>query len=160
MIETIAFRLNTASATEMVAHLTHCDLNFVPPLSSRVEISAYAAKIASSAIRCEAWSQDSLIGLVAAYCNDQNSRIGYITSVSVSSEWTGKGIATRLMQQCIAQAALSGMSLIKLEVARDNTQAISLYKKLGFCIDQATTPSLTMTLHMNGKEQHEQHTRP
>jgi ribosomal protein S18 acetylase RimI-like enzyme len=138
------YLLNKASAAQIADHLLRCDADFIPPLSGRVEINDYARKIASKATRFEAWSGGTLVGLVAAYCNDQESRIAYITSVSVLRAWTGKDIAARLMSRCIEHAKASGMRQISLEVAGDNAPAIKLYKNSGFKISNTGTPSVTM----------------
>jgi len=104
MSETIEYLLSQALEADIAEHLSRCDANFVPPLSGRVDISAYARKIESQAIRFEAWSGSLLVGLVAAYCNDEENAIAYITSVSVLREWMSMGIAARLMGQCIRHA--------------------------------------------------------
>lgn len=128
----VEYLSNKASEAEIADHLLHCDVDFASPLRSRVQISDYAKKIASKATRFEAWSGSTLVGLVAAYCNDQEKLIAYITSVSVLRNSTGKGIAYRLMNQCIEHAKELGMRQISLEVARGNTSAIRLYRKSGF----------------------------
>jgi len=138
------YLLNKASAAQIAEHLLGCDVDFVPPLSGRVEINDYARKIASKATRFEAWSGGTLVGLIAAYCNDQESRIAFITIASVLRAWRGKGIAVRLMSQCIEHMKASGMRQISLKVGRDNTPAIKLYKKSGFEISNTGTPSITM----------------
>jgi len=86
--------------------------------------------------------------LVAAYCNDQEKHIAYITSVSVLREWMGKGIAANLMKQCIEHAETSGMWQISLEVASDNTPAIKLYEKSGFVAGKVNAPFVTMDLYL------------
>ena len=156
MSESVEFGLNKASEAQIVEHLLRCDADFVPPLSDRVEISDYAKKIASKAMRFEAWSGDMLVGLVAAYCNDQEQRIAYITSVSVLREWTGKGIAASLMRRCIDNAKSSGMRQISLEVASDNVPAIKLYEKSGFVAGQTNAPFVTMNLYLKSREENEQ----
>lgn len=155
MSESIEFRSNRASEAQLTEHLSRCDAEFVPPLSGRIEINNYAKKIASKATRFEAWSGDKLVGLVAAYCNDQEQRIAYITSVSVLREWTGKGIAAHLVGQCIKHAEVSGMRQISLEVASDNTPAIKLYERSGFVVETAKTPFATMNLCLKSGEEHE-----
>lgn len=146
------YRSNRASEGEIAEHLSRCDANFVPPLSARVEIGEYAKKLASKAVRFEAWSGDTLVGLVAAYCNDQERRIAYISSVSVLKEWMGKGIAARLTSLCIAHAKASGMRQISLEVADDNKPAIKLYEKNGFVAGKAIAPFVTMNLYFRERE--------
>lgn len=158
MSAAVVFLLNKASEAEIVEHLLACDADFVPPLSGRVEIGAYAQKIASKATRFEAWSGGTLVGLVAAYCNDQEKRIAYITSVSVLRAWTGKGIAALLTGRCIEHAKASGMRQIELEVSGDNAPAIKLYKKSGFVASKANAPFVTMNLYLESGEEHEQQT--
>jgi ribosomal protein S18 acetylase RimI-like enzyme len=154
----IEFQSNKATETEIAKHLLHCDADFVPPLSNRVKINDYAKKIASKATRFEAWSGDTLIGLVATYCNDQENRIAYITSVSVLREWTSKGVAARLLEQCLEHAKASGMRQISLEVAKNNTLAIKLYEKSGFVASKLNTPFISMNLYFENGEYHEQQT--
>jgi ribosomal protein S18 acetylase RimI-like enzyme len=156
MSEAVEYKLNHASQAQIVEHLLRCDDDFVPPLSSRIDIHDYAKKIASKAVSLEAWSGGMLIGLVAAYCNDHEKWIAYITSVSVLQAWTGKGIAARLMSQCAEHAKASGMLQISLEVASDNTAAINLYEKSGFVAGKSNTPFVTMDLHLKCGEEHEQ----
>jgi ribosomal protein S18 acetylase RimI-like enzyme len=156
MSASINYLLNQASEAQIAAHLQCCDVDFVPPLSTRVELGDYAKKLASKATRFEAWSDGTLIGLVAAYCNDQASRIAYITSVSVLKQWSGQGIAARLVNLCIQHAKDAGMHKIRLEVAQANTPAIQLYKKNGFTVSQASEPYIDMNLHLTRGENHEQ----
>jgi ribosomal protein S18 acetylase RimI-like enzyme len=148
------YRLNVASGQRIAEHLLLCDADFVPPLSGRVEIRDYAQKIASKATRFEAWSGDTLAGLVAVYCNDQ-ARSAFITSVSVLREWTGKGIAAKLMKQCIEHSKASGMRQISLEVAGDNAPAIRLYGARGFVAREADAPVVTMDLDLESGKSHE-----
>lgn len=156
MNEPIEFLLNKASAAQIAEHLLRCDADFVPPLSGRVEIRDYAQKIASKATRFEAWTGGTLVGLVAAYCNDQEKRIAYITSVSVLKAWSGKGIAAGLVGQCVEHAKASGMRQVSLEVAGDNAPAIKLYEKSGFVAGKANAPLVTMNLYLKSGEVHEQ----
>ena len=154
----VEYLSNNASAEQIVEHLSLCDANFVPSLSGRVDINDYAQKIASKAMRFEAWSGGTLVGLVAAYCNDKEKRIAYITSVSVLSEWAAKGIAARLMEQCAEHEKALDMRQISLEVAESNTLAIKLYEKSGFVVGKTNTPFVGMILSFNSREEHEQQT--
>lgn len=144
----IEFLRNKASAAQIADHLSRCDADFVPRLSGRVKISDYALKIASQATRFEAWSGSALVGLVAVYCNDQEKCVAHITSVSVLTAWAGKGIATRLMEQCVENAKASGMRQISLEVAQDNTSAIKLYLMSGFVAGRTDAPFVPMKLDL------------
>jgi len=148
--ESIEFRLNHASESKLAEHLRCCDADFIPPLSHRVEIETYAEKIKQKAMRFEAWSDNKLIGLVAAYLNNEK-KCGFITSVSVLRDWTGKGVAGKLMKQCIRHAISSDMRQLKLEVAANNHPAISLYDKNGFTASSTDTQFVTMNLNLREK---------
>jgi len=158
MIAVVEYLSNKATEAEIAEHLSCCDADFVPPLNGRVEIKDYAKKIANYATRFEAWSGSKLVGLVAAYCNDQEKRRAYITSVSVLREWTGKGIASRLLNQCIEHVKASGMRQVSLEVASGNTSAIKLYEKGDFIMDKANATFISMNLNFISGEEHEQQT--
>lgn len=152
------YALNRAGAADISTHLTRCDADFVPPLSTRVTISDYAGKIARCATRFEAWDSGTLIGLVAAYCNNQDTGIAYITSVSVLPHCSARGIASHLLRQCIEHAKASGMQQLNLEVASNNLRAIRLYTKCGFTANAATAPFIRLTLCLKSGENHDQQT--
>jgi ribosomal protein S18 acetylase RimI-like enzyme len=156
MSASIDYLLNQASEAQIAAHLQCCDADFVPPLSTRAELGDYAQKLASKATRFEAWSNDTLVGLVAAYCNDQANHTAYITSVSVLKKWSGQGIAARLVNVCIDHAKDAGMHKISLQVAQANAPAIRLYKKSGFALSQASGPFIGMNLLLTRGENNEQ----
>lgn len=155
MSNTVDYMLNKASTAQIADHLLRCDADFVPPLSTRVAINNYAKKIRSKAMRFEAWSDGHLVGLVAAYCNDQEKRIAYITSVSVLHEWIGKGIASSLVERCIDYAKTAQIWQISLEVAGDNIPAIKLYEKNGFVVDKANMPFVRMNRYLKDGDDHE-----
>ena len=152
----VEYRLNSASEAEIAEHLRRCDASFVPPLSERVAIEAYAKKIASTATRFEAWSGGTLVALVASYCNDRKNWISYITSVSVLGDRQGTGIAGRLMRQCIEHARALGMREVRLEVARDSLLATKLYERHGFVAAKGSLRFCNMTLCLSGAEDHDQ----
>lgn len=142
----IEFANNRADAAHIAAHLRACDGSFVPSLSTRVELEAYAAKIAQFAERTEAWSGMKLAGLVAAYANDPERRTAFITSVSVLPAWHGQGLASRLLLACIERVRGLGFEGIELEVDVRNTAAKRLYSKHGFVIQASHDQTHTMRL--------------
>ncbi len=151
MSEQIEFRFNNASEMEVADHLSHCDADFVPSLSSRIKISGYAHKISNMASRFEAWEDGVLIGLVAIYCNDSEHRAAFITSVSVLKGWWDRGIASQLIAHCIGHVIEQGFECIELEVDSENVRAIKLYEKEGFIFNKVSGRSAIMCLN-TGKE--------
>lgn len=126
----IVYSINTASEETVLTHLIYCNNQFVPSLSTRVSLEAYAKKLAYYALLFEAWSDEKLIGMVAMYLNEQKH--GYITNVSVYNEYGGKGIAKQNFINLIEYSKTNNISEIKLEVSVKNIVAIRLYKNFGF----------------------------
>ncbi len=121
-----------ASEQDIYSHLMKCSENFIPHLEDKVNIHDYAAKLFEKAVIFEAWSEDTLVGLVAAYFNDFDSETGYITSVSVNSTYFGKGIASELLNLTIDYAKQHNFKTIILEVEKANERAVNLYRKFEF----------------------------
>lgn len=151
MSDLVEYRLCRASEAEIAAHLRACDDSFLPPLSGRIDIGSYAHKIADKAHCFEAWVNGELAGMVAVYCNAKDRNPAFITSVSVLPGLQGLGIASRLMEDCIAHVHGMGFARLELEVGWGNDAAIALYQKHGFVATGLPAPLLKMTLNL-GKE--------
>ena len=50
-MSSLQYRRDTATADDVLAHLTRCDADFTPPLSARLDLGGYAAKLAERAPR-------------------------------------------------------------------------------------------------------------
>jgi ribosomal protein S18 acetylase RimI-like enzyme len=153
--ESIVHLLNIATVERLAEHLAKCDEYFVPPLSTRVAVPEYALKIWSNAVRFEAWSDDVLVGLLAAYCNDPERRLAYITSVSVLRDWTRAGVATRLLRRCVEYAKLQGLRRVSLEVTSDHLPAVRFYEACGFSTGETSGRFVKMNLDLEAREAHE-----
>jgi ribosomal protein S18 acetylase RimI-like enzyme len=62
----------------------------------------------------------------------------YVDAVAVFTNWGRKRIGTRLMQAAEEQARQHGYAKIALNVATENEQALSLYKRLQYVVTQET----------------------
>jgi len=131
-----------ATAGELAAHLARCDVAFEPPLSSRVSLDAYAAKLVANAVCLEAWDNKRLVASVAMYCGDD----AFISNVSVDPQWTRRGLAARLVSRAVACAWQRRMPRVRLEVAASNTAAIALYRRAGFAMASDREGTLSMYL--------------
>lgn len=137
----INYTIKTADLNSVLTHLVKCNDNFIPRLSEKLDIPAYSKKIVENSVTFEAWKNDELVGLIAAYFNDTNTYSGFITNVSTIKEYSGKGIASQLMKMCFNYAGENGFGQIFLEVFHQNSSAIQLYKKYNF-IQTATKGDL------------------
>lgn len=148
MSELLEYISGRASAAQIIGHLLRCDEVFVPRLGERADIGDYARKIAGKAQLFEAWSSDELVGLVAAYCNAPDKDVAFITTVSVLPAWQGRGIASRLLENCITHVRTLGFAHIELEVGGGNGAATALYEKHGFSTDGDKGGILRMALNL------------
>lgn len=139
-----------ATEREILSHLDHCDARFVPPLSDRVDVSAYAARLRTNASRIEAWSDGCLIGLLAVYFSGDKSEesTAFVSNVSIEQDFLGQGIASALLAHCIKRASTTGFRRLRLEVGADNMAARRLYEKHGFQVCTKRGEQILMQLNL------------
>lgn len=130
--EPIRFCLQEAKHEDVCEHLFECSSDFLPPLSSYVDIEKYAEKLVRLTYTFEAWSSDCLVGLVAVYLNQTSKERAFITNVSVLRTYQRRGIFNELMTRAIRQAEEFGFKRVALRVSLENVVALDLYKRLGF----------------------------
>lgn len=126
----LSFSVNLSTEEDIRTHLLGCD-HFSPPLSERVDLAAYSRKVRDNALTVEAWHGAALVGLVAGYMNAAE-RTSYITNVSVLPDFTGKSIATKLLDTFVEHARTADVETIALEVAKTNPAAMHLFSKFEF----------------------------
>jgi ribosomal protein S18 acetylase RimI-like enzyme len=143
----VVYKINSASIEDVSLHLRRCDGEFVPCLSSRVDIDEYAVKIFERSKMYEAWSEGELLGLVAVYCNSTERLSAFVSNVSVIPGWHRKGIANNLINQSMLEVNNLGFKSIQLEVRVENEIAISFYSKKGFTFLRRNGPYLIMNIN-------------
>lgn len=133
-----------AGIPALQAHLQRTDADFMPPLSARVDLADYAAKLHEHARRVELWQDERLIGLVAVYCNQAAGGVAFITSVSLEPAWRGQGWADILVERACELARHAGLSEVRLELHCDNQAARRLYVRHGFTPGEPVQQTLPM----------------
>jgi ribosomal protein S18 acetylase RimI-like enzyme len=129
--EKIVYKTNQAKDSNILKHLKSCNDHFVPPLDQKVNIKDYSQKLFENANTFEAWYENDLIGLVAAYSDGIKKRM-FITNVSVTEQFSNQGIASALLEICVQYTQDKQLQEIILEVNQKNKKAIRLYAKLNF----------------------------
>lgn len=137
-----------ADATRIAAHLRRCDHAFLPPLSARVDLDTYAAKLAAKAERLEAWDHGRLAGL-SAYYVDIQARSIFLSNLSVDPAWHRRGLAQALLDATVKQGKERALSSVVLEVSQDNHAAKALYAKRGFEVRSIASGVATMHLELS-----------
>lgn len=146
MCKYISYVRGRVSVTETISHLNSHDGSFTLFFGRGNSIEDYAIKISELAECFQAWQGGSLVGLVAVYCNAPDRGLAFITYVGVLPDWRLQGIASRLMQNCIAYISQLNFCRIELEVDRNNLVASSLYRRYGFNFIQVAGESARMML--------------
>jgi ribosomal protein S18 acetylase RimI-like enzyme len=140
----LRYSRDCATGEDIADHLRICSDQFAPTLESRVNIEEYSEKIRNFANTFEAWFEQKLVGLVAAYQNTKSNQ-AFVTSVSTTPRYAGNGIGFILMAEMIEFYRSSSIFIIELEVNSRADQAISLYRKSGF---QNSQPDIDGTMRM------------
>jgi ribosomal protein S18 acetylase RimI-like enzyme len=148
----IDFRIKTASYKEILQYLYKCADSFKPQLYTYVDINKYAKKIYDYAITFEAWNGNILVGLAAVYFNNDVTKVGFCTNLSLLEEYQGSGIASTLAMNVKDYGKKNGFAHIVLEAKTNNSKAISFYQKHGFIISKENKDSLIMIYDINKKE--------
>jgi len=130
------FTTNTASKESIREHLMRCANSFQPALHTYVDVDTYANKLSTNAVTFESWDENLLIGLVAAYYNNNETRIGFITNVSVLEEYQGAGIASQLLRSALDFARQNRFVRVDLELNITNIKALRLYEQHRFVLSE------------------------
>lgn len=147
----IELAIDRASADQIAQHLRECSDSFVPPLAERVDIAAYAEKIASRAIRFEAWdAAPGLVGLVAVY--DNAGLDVFVTNVSVAPSRRGAGLAQCLLQSCFDRLDIPRARRYRLEVNQHSEAVVRLYTRMGFTPVSQAGDLISMERPATGKD--------
>lgn len=137
-------KIKIASYQDILAHFEGCADIFDPPLDSYVDLKEYSNKIFEKAITFESWHEGRLVGLIAAYFNNLNTKEAYITNVSIHEEFQGFGIASALLDKTINYGQQLDFSKLSLDVKLNNLKAIKFYTNHGFVATGKTSFSYLM----------------
>jgi ribosomal protein S18 acetylase RimI-like enzyme len=143
-MDVIDYKIKKASQKDIFLHLESCDYLFVPPLSYKVNLQDYSQKLFEKSETFEAWHEKKLVGLIAVYFNDRQSKKGFVTNVSVLENHNNKGIASQLIKMTKEYGHNNDFTKISLEVHTQNSNAIALYKKHHFEIEHEEEEALFM----------------
>lgn len=140
--------INTISLDKLTLVHRLCDKDFIPRLSSKVDIDDYCQKLYQKADTLSLLHNNQVVGLVSLYTNNLEARIAYVSSVCLLKEFRGKGYARLLLSKALEYAKAKGMLSIQLEVGQDNIAAIGLYHSFGFKFIENRAATKILELHL------------
>lgn len=118
---------------QLLAFLRAVDRDFPVPLSQKVALEAYAAKLADRATLCASFDGGAVCALVAGYTeNLPEDGIAYIALAATKRAFRRQGHARRLVRAFLTLCAGKGIPAVHLYTDRANTAAQKLYLDLGF----------------------------
>ena len=100
---------------EIISFLKAMDKEFPTPLSERVALY-----------------QNKIVGLLGGYCNNHETKKGYISVLIIDRAFRGNKISKHLLEDFIQKCKASGMKQIEVHTYKTNIEAIGLYEKFGF----------------------------
>lgn len=142
-------KYNTISLNQLINIHHICDQDFIPKLSSKVNIEVYCKKLHSNSTIITLHNNDKdLLGLVAVYVNNEETRVAYISSVCILKQHWGKGLGKLLLKETISFVAKKKFRSIKLEVGIENYVAIKLYNSFNFKVIEKGLSTQIMQLEL------------
>jgi len=137
------FRVNTSAPRDIALLLEASGNEFINGITSTQNFADYVDKIFLKSHRYELWIKGDLIGLLAFYRNDTDKEI-YVTSISISERYQGKGNGKYLLEKLLADSSQEQIKSVRLEVKIDNQKALKLYNSLNFEIKTTQNQSHIM----------------
>ena len=108
--------------------------DFYEPLSERVNLMEFAEKVSQLSITFVIMFDNNVVGMIASYFYDIESRKGFITLVHIKKEYRGKYFAHHLIEAVKNYARINNVLYIDLVVYKDNVAALNLYLSSGFTV--------------------------
>lgn len=148
----ISIEIRALAASEIYNYLIENDQLFIPPLSSRVNVKDYALKLSKFAVHFCAISNLRLVGFLGCYFNEPLGEFAYISTLSITGNLHGKGIAKNLLNAIIQYGSKNKINEIRLQVHVSNLPAMKLYSEYGFEENFRNNQNATMILKLKNSE--------
>lgn len=134
--------VNSIDKDKLIKFLYGIDKDFVPSLSNRLSIPVYAEKLIENAKFIVAISDNTIIGLIAFYCNDDKKKKAHISIMGLSQHYRGLEIGSRLLLSATKNIRQEGFEKITLETWGPGSP-LSFYQKHGFEITERIADSIS-----------------
>ena len=138
----LEYSIQTPEFQELLDFLKRSDVEFDSPLSAKVDLEEYAAKLweHSTVVTCR--DNGVIIGMINCYTNRPPR--GFISNVCVLSGYQGKGVFAKMFSLLCRECCSIGVEEIVLEVNKTNDKALVAYSKIGFTECEDSADSLYM----------------
>ena len=134
MDDIIKLEPGEANPQELFEFLKEVDGYFQPPISTKVDLHAYAQKLAEHATNFVVKDNGQIIGLSSTYINNY-PEMSFGTYVCVKEEYQKDGlIGVELMMNGIKEAKNKGSKGVWCMIRKSDVALWKFYKRMGFSI--------------------------
>ncbi|MBU1666965.1 GNAT family N-acetyltransferase [bacterium] len=128
----IDFYIKSLSQEKILNFLEKNNKSHYKKLSDVVNLDAYAEKISKHAMHFTLYDKEKLIGFSACYFNDDKSKVGYISGISLLEGYRGLGLASQLVTNIIEYGKQNSFKEININPDCNNSVLIDFFLKNGF----------------------------
>ena len=121
------------SFDEVLSMLNQCDNSFDPPLSSHIDLQAYARRMSEHAYFVLIKNDEGGVVAFTAYYLNQEGAFAYIPEIWVADTCQRMGLGHKMIDY-LAQKVPDYVKAIHLEVRKNNEKAYRFYQKEGFVL--------------------------
>ena len=120
---------------ELFLFIQEVDSLFPIKLSDKIDLKELCSKFLSVGTIFSIYDENKLVALLAGYNNDFVNSKAYISVLAVLPKYQGKGYARKLITDFTTDCKNKNIKRIELFTHKINGNAIKMYKKNGFMID-------------------------
>jgi len=131
-MQVIISNKETIELEQLYDFIVKVDHEFPIPLSDKVNLKDYSLKLYNNGDFYAAISNNNIVGIIAGYNNDYQSKESYISLLALLKEYRGYGISKQLILTFIEASINKKMEKISAYTHQTNTIPINLYTKMGF----------------------------
>jgi len=103
---------------EFNTFLTDVSQDFIPPLLDRIDVLSLFDKLITYGTFITCYYDQTLVGLIAFYANNQETKRGYISLLAVARKFRGNRIASQLLSIATTESKRKGMTVLEIDTNR------------------------------------------
>lgn len=122
------------SRANLEAFLQEIDADFVPPLSTRTNLSAYAGRLWNESINLVVTDEETTIirGLCSFYCTPGLYEFASLSLLAVHPTARGMSFGQKMLERCKEYVTVSGMNVICTRTWLGNAHMIRILESCSF----------------------------
>ena len=128
----IDFSSKSLSQEEILDFLEKNSKSHYENLSDIVNLNTYAKKLSKQAMHFTLYDKEKLIGFSACYFNDDTSKTGYISGLSLLEGYRCLGLGSKLVTHIIKFGKQASFKEVIIKPDCNNSVLINFFLKNGF----------------------------